>query len=274
MPIAVLADDEPLMRAALREQLAMLWPELEIRAEAEDGPGALRIVESLRPDVAFLDIRMPGMTGLDVARAMTVPSRVVFVTAFDAHALAAFEANAVDYMLKPLEPARLARTVAKLRRSLEAQAAGAAPSVADMVAALARTGIALPAAGPGAWEAQESTRHPLNSASRLEWLQVAVGQQIRMLHLDDVMYFESDTKYTRVVADECDGLIRLPLKELIESCEIAAPGRFLQTHRSTVVNRRFIHSVHRKGEAVELELKGRAERLKVSVSNHHLFRAM
>jgi len=115
---AVVADDEPLMRLARIEHLALLWPDLHVAAEAEDGPTALLKIESLRPDVAFLDIRMPGMTGLEVARALTVPSRVVFVTAFETHAVDAFEANAVDYVLQPLEPSRLTRVVAKLRESV------------------------------------------------------------------------------------------------------------------------------------------------------------
>lgn len=260
MTTALIADDEPFMRAALRDLLHALWPDLQILAEAEDGPSALTQIETLRPQVCFLDIRMPGMTGLDVARAVTVPTHVVFVTAYDAHAIEAFEANAVDYVLKPLEPARLARTTAKLRRRLaEEQPA----SVDQLLAALTRLGVAAPgsagapAVSPG--------------AGSLEWLQVAVGQQIRMVHLSEVMFFQSDTKYTRVVTADCDGLIRLSLKELMDS---VPADTFLQTHRSTVVNRRYIRGVHRSGEQLEIELKGRQERLKVSTANHHLFRAM
>ena len=256
---AVIADDEPFMRRALIELLAGLWPELRVVSEAEDGPSALMKIESLRPDIAFLDIRMPGMTGLEVARALTVASRVVFVTAFENHAVEAFEANAVDYVLKPLEPARLARVIAKLRRAL---AAGEPGSMVQVLQALGRLGVAV---------AAPATAPPVVPADRLEWLQVAVGQQIRMLHVDDVMYFEADTKYTRVVAEDCDGLIRTSLKEVLEN---VGGDAFMQTHRSMVVNRRYIRSVHRRGDLVELELKGRPERLKVSVANHHMFKAM
>lgn len=256
MITAVLADDEPIMRSALREQLEMLWPELMIVAEADDGPTALQKIETFRPDVAFLDIRMPGLSGLEVAKAITHATNIVFVTAFDTHALEAFEANAVDYVLKPADPVRMAKVIAKVKKNLSD---GAPVGIAQLLLALERAG--LPTAG-------KSQAAPVN---RIEWLQVAVGTQIRMIHVSDVIYFESDTKYTRVVAEDCDGLIRISLKELLASLD---PTTFLQTHRSSMVNRRFVHSVHRKGEVVEIELKGRPERLKVSTANHHVFKAM
>lgn len=231
VPTAILADDEPFMRAALRERLAQLWPELRLLQECEDGIEALQAIQRLRPQLAFLDIRMPGLTGLQVADALqNVDTRVVFVTAYDAHAVEAFEAQAVDYVLKPVELPRLAKTVARLRAAL-ASSAGAAD----------------------------------------DWLQVAVGSQVRLLHVDDVQYFESDSKYTRVVAPDCDGLIRLSLKELLERLD---PSRFMQVHRSIVVNRRHVHGVHRVDEALELEIKGRTERLRVSAPHHHLFKAL
>lgn len=248
MPTALIADDEPFMRAALRDQLAMLWPELQIVAEAEDGPGALRAIEAQRPDVAFLDIQMPGLTGLQVAQSITTRTRVVFVTAHDAHALEAFEANAVDYVLKPLDAGRVARLVTRLQRSLEP---APAVSLAQVMAALQHA----PAATP----------------SGLEWLQVSQGQQIRMVHVDDVMFFKSDHKYTAVVAADCDGLVRLSLKELLDGLDAR---QFLQISRGAVVNRRFIRAVRRVDDAMELEIKGHAERLPVSAPNHHLFRAM
>ncbi|MGM9483987.1 LytR/AlgR family response regulator transcription factor [Roseateles sp. NT4] len=262
MATAVIADDEPMMRAALREHLRALWPELEIRAEAEDGLTALLKIEALRPDVAFLDIRMPGMTGLEVARAKTTASRIVFVTAYSDHAVEAFEADAVDYVVKPVETARLVKVIAKLKRQL---AEGDPQAAERLLSTLQRLGVTAPVSPPPVWP--QDTR-------RLDWLQVATGahgEQVRMVHLQDVLYFESDTKYTRVVAHDCEGLLRLTLKEVLEQTD---PGSFVQTHRSTVVNRRFVHAVHRKGEVVEIELKGRGERLKVSVANHHLFRAM
>ena len=259
MTNALLADDEPFMRDSLRDQLKQLWPELEIIAEAEDGPSALSQIEALRPDIAFLDIRMPGLTGLQVASSLTTPTNVVFVTAFDNHALEAFEANAVDYLVKPIDSERLSRVVAKLKRLT---ATGAAPALETLMTALQHIGVSLPG---GAAPSRPT------AARRLEWLQVAVGTQIRMVHVQDVSYFESDSKYTRVVANGCDGLIRTPLKELAEQL---ASDDFMQTHRSTLVNRRFIQAVHRKGEVVELEMKGDKTRLKVSTANHHLFRAM
>jgi len=231
-PTAILADDEPFMRAALRERLAQLWPELRLLQECADGIEALQAIQRLRPQLAFLDIRMPGLTGLQVADALQgAGTRVVFVTAYDAHAVEAFEARAVDYVLKPVELPRLAKTVARLREAL-------APS-------------------------------PKRSGD--DWLQVAVGSHVRLLHMDDVQYFESDSKYTRVVAPDCDGLVRLSLKELLERLD---PARFMQVHRSVVVNRRHVHGVHRAGDALELEIKGRPERLKVSTQYHHLFKAL
>ncbi|SIR53569.1 two component transcriptional regulator, LytTR family [Janthinobacterium sp. TND4EL3] len=252
MPTAILADDEPHMRAALRQQLLALWPELCVLGEAEDGIAALAMIEALQPEIAFLDIRMPGLTGLQVAHALQASTRVVFVTAFDNHALQAFEANAVDYVLKPLDTARLAKVVAKLRL-------GTAPPSAplqDLAAALAQLGIAVPSAAP---------------PPRLEWLHVAVGKEVCMLHIDDVYFFEADSKYTRVVGEGCDGLIRHSLRQLTDQLDA---GLYLQTHRSTLVNRRYIRAVHRHGETMEIELKVDLPRLKVSLPNHHLFRAM
>jgi DNA-binding LytR/AlgR family response regulator len=267
MPRAILADDEPMMRAALRDQLATLWPELEVVAEAEDGPTALVRIEAMNPDVVFLDIRMPGMTGLEVARAMTSKARVVFVTAFESHAVEAFEANAVDYVLKPLDVARLAKVIAKLRKSL----ADAAPaSLEQLLEALKQLGVA-PPQGAAASETGRAAVAAAVDAGDLQWLKVSVGQSVHMVHLHDVIYFESDTKYTRVVTHDVEGLLRLTLKELTGA---AGGSVFLQTHRSTVVNRRFIRAVHRRGEVVEIELKGRPERLKVSTANHPLFKAM
>jgi len=231
-PTAILADDEPFMRAALRERLAQLWPELRLLQECEDGIAALQAIQRLRPQLAFLDIRMPGLTGLQVADALQgAATRIVFVTAYDAHAVEAFEAQALDYVLKPVELPRLAKTVARLRDALA----------------------------------------PSSASGGDDWLQVAVGSQVRLLHVDDVQYFESDSKYTRVVAADCDGLIRLSLKELLARLD---PARFMQVHRSVVVNRRHVHGVHRDGDALALEIKGRPERLKVSTPYHPLFKAL
>jgi DNA-binding LytR/AlgR family response regulator len=247
MTTALIADDEPLMRANLRDHLQLLWPELQIVAEAADGAQALRSIVALKPDLAFLDIQMPGLSGLQVARLVEDGTQVVFVTAFDRHALEAFDAQAVDYLLKPLDEVRLARLVTRLKRRDDMR-----PSSAQIERMLARLQPeALPAV--------------------LDWLQVDVGRQIRMIHIDDVQFFESDSKYTRVVTADCDGLIRLSLKELLGSLDARA---WQQIHRSVVVNRRFVHSVNRRGEVMEIEILGREQRLKVSESNQHLFRGM
>lgn len=258
MTTALIADDEPNMRESLRDQLHQLWPDLQIVGEAEDGPSALAQIDALKPDIAFLDIRMPGLTGLQVARSMTTPTHVVFVSAYDNHALEAFEANAVDYVVKPLDTERLAKMVSKLKRLTQA---GTTPSMDALFTALQKLGVTSDGA------ITQDSRAP----KKLEWLQVAVGTQIRMVNIQDVQYFESDTKYTRVVSDGFEGLIRTSLKDLTEQL---ASEDFLQTHRSTLVNKRFIHAVHRRGELVELEIKGHKTRLKVSTANHHLFRAM
>lgn len=244
---AVIADDEPFMREALREQLQMLWPALEIVAEAADGPEALRALTAHKPSFAFLDIRMPGLTGLQVAQLVEGRTRVVFVTAYDNHALEAFEASAVDYVLKPLDAARLAKVVTKLQA----------------------LGDTAPASQLEALKALSAASETPEGAC-LEWLHVSTGQQVRLTHVDDVMFFESDTKYTRVVAGDVDGLIRTSLKELLDQL----PASFVQVHRSAVVNRHFVRAVHRIDDNMELEIKGSRSRLKVSEANRHLFKAM
>lgn len=251
-PTAVIADDEPFMREALREQLKALWPDLDIVAEASDGPEALRALTAHRPSLAFLDIRMPGLSGLQVAQLIDGKTQVVFVTAYDSHALEAFEANAVDYLLKPLEPVRLAKVVTKLRSHLSS---ARNDSLAHADPRSVRNAMEHAAQAP---------------STRMEWLHVSVGQQVRMAHVEDVMYFESDTKYTRVVARDVDGLIRTSLKELVPQL----PSAFIQVHRSAVVNRHFIRAVLRIDDNVELEIKDCDARLRVSEANRHLFKAM
>jgi DNA-binding LytR/AlgR family response regulator len=256
MPTAIIADDEPHMREMLRDQLRQLWPDLTIVAEAADGPSALIEIETKRPDIAFLDIRMPGLTGLQVAHAKTAPTRTVFVTAYDNHAVEAFEAHALDYVLKPVETVRLTSVVARLKSALESAAAASAE---QLMAALARLGVDVSAAAP-----------PV--AERLEWLQIADGQQrVHMLHVEDVLYFESDSKYTRVVSEDLVGHIRLSLKDLLGKLD---GTQYLQTHRGAIVNRKFIKAVHRVDDAMEVELRGRNERIKVSTANVSLFKAM
>jgi len=246
---ALIADDEPLMRANLRELLATAWPDLEIIGEAADGDEAVALAAQLAPDVAFLDIRMPGRTGLDAALEIGETSRVVFVTAYEQHALAAFDAGAVDYLLKPIDPERLAECVERVRRNLRKPPEDLHGLIADL----------------------RRTIKPAD-ARYLRWIKASVGRELRLLSVDDVLYFQSDTKYTRVVLRETEALIRTPLKELMAEID---PEKFWQIHRGTLVNATAIASVSRDGpEKQSVHLRGRSEKLPVSRQFFHLFRQM
>jgi DNA-binding LytR/AlgR family response regulator len=249
---AVIADDEALMRASLREQLAIAWPELDIVAEAIDGDEAVALVAEHRPDVVFLDIRMPGRTGLDAALDIPGDTRIVFVTAYEQHALQAFEAGAVDYLLKPIDPARLQQTVERIRKNLKQPSEGS-EGLEGLLADLRRS--IKPA-----------------DARYMKWIKATVGRELRLLNVDDVVYFQSDTKYTRVVLAQAEALIRTPLKELMTGLD---PEKFWQIHRGTLVNVGSIASVSRDGpEKQSVHLKGRGEKLPVSRQFFHLFRQM
>jgi DNA-binding LytR/AlgR family response regulator len=244
---AIVAEDEATLRQQLVEQLGQLWPELDVIAEAADGIQALRLLDEHRPDVLFLDINMPGATGMEVARQANGRARVVFVTAYDEHAVAAFEQGAIDYVLKPISAARLFTTVSRLKERL-----GAPPARLDAV--LDR--IAPPATG----------------RSYLRWINASVGQNLRLITVDEIVYFQADNKYTRVVTGDGEALIRKPLKELVEELD---PQTFWQIHRSTLVNVRTIAGVTRdfRGRML-VKLKGRDDALLVSDSYTHLFRQM
>jgi DNA-binding LytR/AlgR family response regulator len=249
-PTALVAEDESTLRAELIEQITRLWPELTILGEASDGVQALRLLDELRPDVLFLDIQMPGATGLDVARQASGRSHVVFVTAYDEHAVAAFDHGAVDYLLKPLQPARLFTAIGRVKQRL-----GSAPnelsSVLDRLAALPGTGAARP---------------------HLRWINASVGQSLRLITVDEVLYFSSDNKYTRVATRESEALIRKPLKELVEELD---PQQFWQIHRSTLVNASAIAGASRDFRGrLQLKLKERSETLLVAESYAHLFKQM
>ena len=245
---AMIAEDEPLMRAQLRDALAALWPELAIVAEAGDGNSALAEFERHRPQLCFLDIRMPGKTGLEVAAAIGGACHIVFITAYDEYALSAFDAGAADYLLKPVEAERLSLAIERIKRKL-----GSAP--ADMSGLLAQLKSALDPHG-----------------EKLRWIKAAVGRQVKLIAVSDVVYFQADTKYTRVVLAGSETLIRTPLKELLEQLD---PDRFWQVHRGTIVNVDAVQAVFREdAEKQFLLLKGRPERLPVSRQFFHLFKQM
>ena len=246
MTRAVIADDEPLLRAGLEASLAEAWPALEIVAEAANGAEAVHLVREHRPDVAFLDIEMPLMNGLDAARAISGAAHVVFVTAYDRYAIEAFERGAVDYVLKPAAAPRLAETVRRLQARV-----GSPPAGMDaLLEELARR-VAAP--------------------ERLQWLQASLGNTLKLINVDEVQYFQSDTKYTRIVTPEGEALVKKTLRELVAELD---PRLFWQVHRGTIVNIRAIASVtFDDAGRREIALRGRPETLEVSRTFAHLFKA-
>jgi DNA-binding LytR/AlgR family response regulator len=253
MPTAIIADDERLMREQLRARLTEVWPDLQILAEAKNGEEAVAAVRDHRPDLAFLDIRMPGMTGLEAARHIGDACHVVFITAYNEYAVDAFEHGAIDYVLKPAEAERLAITVARLKQRL-----GSKPS--DLGALLTQLTAKLESAGGAA------------QRNRLQWIQASVGQQLRLIPTAEILFFTSDEKYTRVQTESFEALIRKPIKELIDELD---PEQFWQIHRSTIVNAKAIAGVTRDFRGRQLVLiKGHTEKLEVSRNYTHLFKQM
>jgi DNA-binding LytR/AlgR family response regulator len=255
-PRALIADDEPLLREHLRAQLTRQWPELHIVAEARNGREAVELFEQHRPGVAFLDVHMPGMNGVDAARAIGARAQIVFVTAFEQYAVQAFEHGAIDYIVKPLDEARLAATVARLRQRAPLRVDAAAESSADAV--LERIARLL----------REQTRPP----GRLQWIRASVGAHVRMIAVDQVVYLRSDEKYTLVVWEGGEALIRKTIRELADELD---PEQFVQVHRSVIVNLGHVVQVTRgANETADIHLRGRSEVLPVSRSYLHLFRQM
>ncbi len=250
-PTALIADDEPLLRAQLKDALALLWPELKVVAEAAHGEAAVRSIADKRPDFAFLDIEMPGMSGLEVAAQVKGLAHVVFITAYDQYAVAAFERGAIDYVVKPATETRLGETVARLKSRLGQPL----PDDAAMQAALAQLAAALGRKDP----------------PRLRWIQASMGTTLRLVPVDDVLFFDADAKYTRVVTRDGESLIRKPLRELAEELD---PAHFWQVHRSTIVNTRAIAHLLREEDRLHIVLKDRPERIEVSRSYAHLFKSM
>jgi DNA-binding LytR/AlgR family response regulator len=254
-PTALIADDEPLLRQGLVRMLSRAWPELAIVAEARNGREAVEQFEAHRPDICFLDVHMPGLSGIEAARRIGRGAHLVFVTAFDRYAVQAFEQGALDYLVKPVEEARLADTVARLKERI----AATAPSH-DLDVLLE----------------QLAERLHKDRPAPLRWIRVSVGAALRLVAVGDIDYVRADQKYTLVAwrsdGKPCDGLIRTPLKDLI--AQLPAE-QFAQVHRSAVVNLRAISHVTRgANETANIHLKGRDEVLPVSRSYLHLFREM
>ena len=298
-PRALIAEDEPLLAAALQQELRTAWPELQIAATVGDGLSAVQQALALQPDVLFFDIRMPGQTRLDAAVALAdawpahqpFPA-LVFVTAYDQYAVQAFEAQAVDYLLKPVQSARLQKTVQKLRLALIQQAQSAINSIAnsepqapthtqELEPNLQRTVdqlrhlLAQPGLWPGAEPGAPLAPTPLAAPQRpprLTVIQASHGSQIHMVPVGDVLYFEAADKYVRVLTARAEYLIRTPLKELADQLD---PQEFWQVHRSTLVRASAIATVVRDELGkLHLNLRGRPERLDVSRLYAHLFKAM
>jgi DNA-binding LytR/AlgR family response regulator len=254
-PTALIADDEPLLREILEARLAAAWPELQIVAQARNGRQAITLFEQHQPSICFLDVHMPGLSGVDVARHVGKRSHLVFVTAFDQYALEAFQHGVLDYLVKPVTAARLTETVERLKaRLLQAQ----------------------PAVHSEMLLTQLAERLKLNQPKPLDWIRATVGASLRMIPIDDIDYLKSDTKYTLVAyRDEgqpAEALIRTPLKDLLAQLD---PAHFAQVHRSVVVNLRSIRRITRgENETADIEIKGRKERLPVSRSYLHLFKEM
>ena len=268
----LIADDERLMREQLRSRLAEVWPELQIVAEAKNGMEAVQLTEEHHPDLVFLDIRMPGQTGIEAAREMAqLPTddecadawpgcEIVFITAYDQYAIEAFEQGVVDYVLKPAERERLALTVERIKKRLAQRHAGA---VAD----------AQRPAGQGMQQLLQQLASQLpNATPRLRWIQATVGQSIQMIPVEEVLFFISDEKYTRVQTVTLEALIRKPIKELVDELDA---NLFWQIHRSTLVNTRVIAGISRDARGRQLvSVKGHPEKLEVSRSFVGLFKGM
>jgi DNA-binding LytR/AlgR family response regulator len=254
-PTAIIADDERRLADYLAQRLADLWPELGVAGIADNGAQAQALMASEMPDIAFLDIRMPGLGGLDVARAADASVHVVFVTAFDQYAVDAFEREACDYLLKPVSDERLAQTCERLKKRLASLETSREPSpnVAAALEALAR---AVPALG----------------GERLAWLRAATGSEVRLISVDDVCYFEANDKYTSVFTADGEALIRTPLKELVAQLD---PARFWQVHRGTVVNLAHVVSTRRDlAGRITVVFRSRPERVTVSRAFAHRFKQM
>lgn len=259
-PTALIADDEPLLRDALARQLALAWPELEIVGSARNGREAIKLFEARQPDICFLDVQMPGLSGIEAARQIGRRAHLVFVTAFDHYAVQAFAQGVLDYVVKPVEHARLVETVARLKERLRA-----AQPASNTDALLQQLTEQLARLQGG------------NATEPLRWIRAQVGQTLRLIAVDDIDYLRSDSKYTLVAwrgdgGEPAEALVRTPLKELAAQLD---PAQFAQVHRSAIVNLRAISHVKRgDNETADIHLKGRTEVLPVSRTFLHHFKQM
>jgi len=258
-PTALIADDEPLLRQALARQLERAWPELEVVAEARNGREAVKQCEALHPDVCFLDVHMPGLSGIEAARRIGRRAHLVFVTAYDQYAVQAFAQGALDYLVKPVEPSRLDDTVARLKDRL--RAATPAPDIEPLLLQLAAQLAALQ---------RGATPAPLR------WIHAQAGKILKLIPVEEIDYLRSDAKYTLVAwrdaaGESAEALVRTPLKELVARLD---PAQFAQVHRAVVVNLRAISHLTRDDETATIHLKGREEVLPVSRSYLHRFHQM
>ncbi|MGQ5523976.1 LytR/AlgR family response regulator transcription factor [Chitinimonas sp. PSY-7] len=251
-PTAIIADDERLMREQITARLKTAWPELVIVGEASNGREAVAMARSQEPDIVFLDIRMPEMDGIAAAKALAGQVHVVFVTAYDQYAISAFEQGAVDYLLKPADPERVAQTCQRLRDRLHATP----HPMEDLLAQLS----------------QRLGGSDLKPREYLRWVQASVGNSIRMIPTSDILFFRAEDKYTRVQTESFEALIRKPIKELVEELD---PDEFWQIHRATLVKVDAVKEISRdfRGQQI-VHVRGSDEKLEVSRSFNHLFKQM
>ena len=247
---AVIADDEAPLRQFLRARLSEVWPELVICGEAKNGKEAFDLIERHSPHIAFLDIKMPGLTGMDVAEKIAGSCRIVFVTAYDEYAVEAFEKEAVDYLLKPVSKERLEKTVKRLKEDFKTGATVSTEILKRLMTPLSNE----------------------KGSGSLQYLRVQHGDGVRLIHVDDVIYFKAEDKYTTVITREAESLVRKTIRDLAEELD---PEKFWQIHRGSIVNVRFIARVSRSltGKGV-IRLKDRSETLAVSSRYTHLFKQM
>jgi DNA-binding LytR/AlgR family response regulator len=247
MTTALIAEDEPLMRDRLLAQLKEVWPELDINCVAKNGLEAIELWKKHKPDIAFLDIRMPGKTGLEVAAEIGDSAHLVFITAYDEYAVKAFENGAADYLMKPVELDRLSAAVSRVKKRMEAAPVDLTGLIGQLLNQSAKA-----------------------SATKLKWIRASLGNQTKLINVEEVLFFQSDTKYTRIVQQGGEALVRTPLKELIEGLDEEV---FWQIHRGVIVNAHAIDRAVREGpEKLVVHVKGLKETLPVSRQYFHLFK--